>query len=170
MSAEGVNIFTSIFLNQIFAFQNGTGNIVLSGIGLYALMGAINIGLRGAGYGQVSEFLDENFKDLFDKAIWKNSQTARKWINLLTNVEKPLISTSALFYSCYLYDDYQKMTNVIFKLHQVPVNFSNPTESAGKINKWIYQKTYRAIENVFDESMLSENIVIFIHTLFFRAD
>ncbi|KII72915.1 Serine protease inhibitor A3N [Thelohanellus kitauei] len=170
MSIEGVNSFTSTLLNQLYVSQNATGNIVFNGLGLYLLLGAINFGLSGRSSAQLSLFIGENFEELHDSEIWMHSKIAKKLDNLGKILMRQLSNSYfALFCSCDLNTLYEKVSRMLFNLDKIQVDFSNPTTSAREINAWMFQK-YTSRRKSFHESMIRDNMMIFIHIIFFHAD
>ncbi|KII65195.1 Antithrombin-III [Thelohanellus kitauei] len=170
MSINRVNSFTSTLLNQLYASQNKTGNIALSGISLYVLLGAIDVGLQGRSHNQLYHFLGEKFDDFYDTDNWRSSDTAKKWSHLRELYTSLSIAHTVLFYSCGIHDHYKQISDSIFTLKKIKIDFSNRITSALKMNKWMSQRTFGAIQNVFDQSTLTDNILVFINTLFFRAN
>ncbi|KII72739.1 Leukocyte elastase inhibitor [Thelohanellus kitauei] len=163
-------MFTSTIINQLYASQNATGNIALSGIGLYVLMGAINVALKGRSYDQLSQFLGENFEDFFDNNTDKYSNTSRKWgILRFFSIISSNVHT-ALFCSCNINYHYKKNSDKISDLNQIVVNFLKPGKLSRVVNEWLSRKIYGSPKIVFDESKLNENTMIFIYTMVFRPD
>ncbi|KII74965.1 Alpha-1-antiproteinase S [Thelohanellus kitauei] len=170
MSAEGINRFTSLVLNQLYAAYNETGNIALGGMSLYILMAAINVGLKGNSYHQLYRFLGEKIPNLFDTDNWRNSQAANQWIYRRKIVQQTSKTNWAFLSSCNIYRHYELISKNIFNLHQIKVNISYPDETAREVNEWVSRGTYGSIRNLLDESMLSNNKIFFINTLYLRAD
>ncbi|KII64909.1 Glia-derived nexin [Thelohanellus kitauei] len=168
MSAEGVNNFTSLILNQLYASQSAAGSVILSGISLYLFMGAIDFGLKGRSHDQLSRFLNGDFEERCS-GNWRHSYTATKWIDLKRLSEKISTSNAALFYSCHLYNHYQKISK-IFNLNRIKMDISNPVGSAYQMNEWVSKNTIQSYRNIFDESMLVPTKMIFVHSLSFRPD
>ncbi|KII62345.1 Serpin B7 [Thelohanellus kitauei] len=169
MSLEGVNGLTATLLNQIFDSQNATGNIALSGIGLYLLLGTINVGLGGKSYHQLWKFWEENFEEMYTET-WRYSNTGQKWLYLQKLSRELSMQASALFYSSDLHYLYDQISEYLFNLHKVKIDFTNPSESDAILNEFVTHWTYGEIEHVFEGSMQSVNKMVFIHTLFYRAD
>ncbi|KII74919.1 hypothetical protein RF11_07431 [Thelohanellus kitauei] len=103
MSVEGVNRFTASLLNQFSTYQNGTGNVAVCGVSLYIMMGAINFGLDGQSYDQLSRFLGERFEELYGSDTWIDSITTQKWTNLVQLTAQFYRMNSALFCTCAIY-------------------------------------------------------------------
>ncbi|KII66649.1 Glia-derived nexin [Thelohanellus kitauei] len=169
MSADMVNRFTSNILNELYASQNRTGNVALSGISLYLLLGAINVGLKGRSHEQLQGLLAKNFDNTFDNETWVNSDNAEKWNSLSYMAQYISSMKSVLFYSCPLNQRYQQISDLIFRLHKIKINFSNISEASPIIKKWASRNTNGWIRNIFDESTLSKDVMIFIYSLFIRA-
>ncbi|KII66218.1 Serpin B11 [Thelohanellus kitauei] len=170
MSAQQVNSLTYSILNQLYASQNATKNVALGGISLYMMLGALNVGLSGTSYDQLSHYLGDDFEDLLDQETWRSSPTARTWIFLRTISLGLSIMKSQLVCSCYLYDHYKRVTNYVFNLHDIQVDTSNPAESADQINKWISDQTFESIGNWFDESMISPDKIVLVDTFGLNAE
>ncbi|KII63524.1 Serine proteinase inhibitor A3K [Thelohanellus kitauei] len=166
MSIEGVNRFTSIVLNHIFANQNATGNVALSGISLYVLLGAINIGLQRQSYNQLSRFLGEGFEELQDTGTWMDSHTAQKWTRLVDLASEFYMVTSALFCSCDINYHYKTVSDLLLRLHKINVNFSNPYPSDRNIYTLISMYAFGSKINEFEKSKLGEDGMIFMDAIF----
>ncbi|KII71369.1 Glia-derived nexin [Thelohanellus kitauei] len=161
----------STVLKLLYTSQNSTGNIAFSGIGLYALLGAINVGLAGRSYDQLSYVLGENFQEDFDRKIYKNSIYSSKWLNIHKLSNLGAVSTSILFHFCDLYQSYDQMISFIFRVIKNKVDFSNPALFySRKLNEWISSQIYTSTINIVDESMIGYNRLIFINTMFYNAD
>ncbi|KII67479.1 Serpin I2 [Thelohanellus kitauei] len=167
MLVTGVNDFSSRILNQLYASQNSTGNIAFSGISLYLLIGAINFGHQRASYNQLSQFLGEDFEEFNSQ---ESTYAGISWTYLNRLPHQISISTSALFYSCDMLYRYKHVSNLLFTLQKIKVDFSNRVQSLNKINEWIYDNTDGSIVNMFGDSTWSDNTLIFISTLFYRVD
>ncbi|KII66362.1 Glia-derived nexin [Thelohanellus kitauei] len=167
MSVMGVNNFTSSILNQIYSFQNTTGNIAVSSIGLSVLIGVINMGLNGRSYDQISPFLWREFENIFDIECRNISNEEMTKIRDLCHLYSMINST--IFYSCEISNDYEIKSNRI-GLNKIKVNNSNPISASNQMNDWIYLKTRSSTLNIFNESILLENRLIFIQTAFYHID
>ncbi|KII65192.1 Glia-derived nexin [Thelohanellus kitauei] len=132
-------------------------------------MGAINVGLKRRSYDQLSLLLGEDFTELHTES-GRHSATGQKWLTLRKLSEESSTMNSALFCSCNFNDNYERISEVLFHLYEMTVNVSNPQESALVMNHRISMMAHGSLLNQFDQSMLSENRMIFIHTLFFRED
>ncbi|KII67484.1 hypothetical protein RF11_04723 [Thelohanellus kitauei] len=106
MSAKAVNNFTSNIMVHLYASQNATGNMAFSGVGLYILMGTINTELVGRSHYQLSRFLEDGFERNDNESV-KNSKSANKIRILRYVLERLSLRNSAMFHSCYLYDQFQ---------------------------------------------------------------
>ncbi|KII73690.1 Glia-derived nexin [Thelohanellus kitauei] len=170
MTVIGLHSFNSQILNELYSSQNYTGNMAFSGIGLYLLLSAINFGLSGRSFSQLSNILGQNYHELFDTANWRNSERAYECLDRRYLAEEISSMNSVVFFSGDIFDYYKQISGLVCSLNHIKINDSDPEESACRLNKWISQTTFGSIWNMFDHSMMSENIMIFIHTLFFRAD
>ncbi|KII72737.1 putative serpin-like protein [Thelohanellus kitauei] len=133
-------------------------------------MGAINVGLRGNSYDQLYRFLGEIFDD-FHKEYWGYpSYTADKWNNVTRILRQLSIANSAVFSPCDLDKHYEVISRSFFGLTKIKLDFSNPAESARKLNKWVSDQMLGAIRNIFHESLITKNKMFFAYSLLFRAD
>ncbi|KII70508.1 Serpin B11 [Thelohanellus kitauei] len=170
MSVEGVNRFTASLLNQFSTYQNGTGNVAVCGVSLYIMMGAINFGLDGQSYDQLSRFLGERFEELYGSDTWIDSITTQKWTNLVQLTAQFYRMNSALFCTCAVYGHYQRISKIIFRLNNIYVNLSNHVETAQKINMILYRYTLGSNEYIFVESELDGYGMIFLDALSISAE
>ncbi|KII68367.1 Serpin I2 [Thelohanellus kitauei] len=171
MSAEVVNRFSSSVLQQLYVSQKGSGCVSLSGIGLYVMMGALNIGLRGRSFDQLSQFLREDFSELFVNDTWRDSTTAKKWSDLYLASQYPSNMKSAMFYPDDINPYYEQISKSIFELGLVQINLSNSAETAQKINRWITRNIDDGmVWNMIEESILRENTLNFISTISIQTD
>ncbi|KII66918.1 Serine proteinase inhibitor A3K [Thelohanellus kitauei] len=170
MSVEGVNQFTSTVLQQLLVSQNSTGNVAISGLSLMAIMGAVNLGLSGSSYDQLSTFLGEGVTEIDDTSNWKQTRTAEKMMDLDNLVTEFFDRHSSLFHSCEIKDHYEKITEVLVTLHKFVIDFSNPARAARKMNMWISEYLLGPRPSIFNESMLSDKMVVFIDSLFISID
>ncbi|KII63037.1 Glia-derived nexin [Thelohanellus kitauei] len=156
MSVELVNNLSVSILNQLYTSRNENENVAFTGIGLYVILGAINFGLNGRSYSQLSGFLNDTFEELYDPRILKSSTTAKNW-NYLRYLAREFINVrSVLFSPCHLFQYYKKLTD--------------PKLSAREINEWVSGWVYESIGNMIDESSLDKRRVILINTLYYHAD
>ncbi|KII68952.1 Serpin B7 [Thelohanellus kitauei] len=169
MSAEAVNRFTFNILNHLYVSQNASGNIAFGGISLYVLMGIINFGLKGPSCDQLSQFIGEKCEEKFT-GTWTISNTAKRWRHLRDLAEELRMENSALFCSYDVNYQFELIADLIFSLHIKKLDFSNPTKSVHEMNSWIYYETYGMIKNIFNESTLTENMIMLFDVVFFHAD
>ncbi|KII73646.1 hypothetical protein RF11_09898 [Thelohanellus kitauei] len=108
MSSEVVNTFTFKVLTRLYTLQNYTDNVGFSGSVLYVVMAAINIGLRGRSYNQLSTLLHEDFEKLYEKKTLKKSETARKWTSFSDKSKHLLNARQYFYYHGELYPHYEK--------------------------------------------------------------
>ncbi|KII62305.1 Serpin B11 [Thelohanellus kitauei] len=169
MSAEVVNRFTFDVLNQLYLSQNSTENIAFCGTVLYLMMGVIGIGLRGRSYEKLSNFLHQDVDEFIDNESWVKSENAKMWSKLRRKSYIEKISRISIFYSGQLSAYYYKISRRIFMLKHTQINHSNPEESADEINRWITWTVFDDnIWKVVKKSMVSENEILFISTIFFN--
>ncbi|KII62306.1 Serpin B11 [Thelohanellus kitauei] len=169
MSAEVVNRFTFDVLNQLYLSQNSTENIAFCGTVLYLMMGVIGIGLRGRSYEKLSNFLHQDVDEFIDNESWVKSENAKMWSKLRRKSYIEKISRISIFYPGQLSAYYYKISRRIFMLKHTQINHSNPEESADEINRWITWTVFDDnIWKVVKKSMVSENEILFISTIFFN--
>ncbi|KII68955.1 Serine proteinase inhibitor A3K [Thelohanellus kitauei] len=164
-----VGNFTSIILNRLFAYQHHTGNVGLSGISLYVMLGIIKFGTKGTSFEQLSNIIDDRFEDIYTEN-WRRSFASRYWNTLRHNAQTHAFMRSAIIYSCSLYYHYQEISDFLFGMEKIKVNISNSAESAREVDEWVSDNTQISFKNVIDESILSENKIIFINTFSYRSD
>ncbi|KII66923.1 Protein Z-dependent protease inhibitor [Thelohanellus kitauei] len=165
MSIQEVNEFTKTFLHKLFVSQNATGNVAICGLSLYVLLGAINIGLRGSAHDQLSHFLGENFDEDFYDENWQDSRTAKRWADLGDLISEFYYKHSSVHHSCDINDRYEDVSTSMFRLFKYKVNFLDPGTAAKNLNELILKKAIGPRPNIFDESMIRENELIFIDSV-----
>ncbi|KII66925.1 hypothetical protein RF11_03592 [Thelohanellus kitauei] len=170
MSIQGVNEFTTTFLHKLFVSQNATGNVAICGLSLYVMLGAINLGLRGSSHDQLSPFLGENFDDVFNVEDLEDFPTAERWSELDDLVSEFYHIHSSVHHSCDINRRYGKVSTYMFRLHKLKEDFSDPETAAQNLNEFIFEYVIGPRPNVFDESMIRENVLIFIDSLFISMD
>ncbi|KII66379.1 Serpin B9 [Thelohanellus kitauei] len=170
MPVNRVNNFTSLILNHLYAAQNASGNIAIRGISLYALFGAISVGLEGTSYQQLSNFLGVGFEELFDLENWRKSDSANDWFMMRYLGEKSSRMNTAVFSPYDTYNIYQSLTKLICRLDHIQFDHFEPYDSVEKMNNWTYQRSYGWIKNMFPRSILGEDRMIFFDTSFIDAD
>ncbi|KII74917.1 Alpha-2-antiplasmin [Thelohanellus kitauei] len=168
MSAEGINRFTTNILYKLYSAQDFSGNVAFSGISLYVLLGAINVGLRGRSFDQLSHLLGENFLNLYYDNNWRNSRQGRIWLHLQSSSDSPTNMNSALFFCTNISSEYEQISDFMFRLQKMKSEFTYRDGLTHRINEWIYQRTHGFILKMFDSPILYENM-IFIHTMFVGA-
>ncbi|KII63032.1 Leukocyte elastase inhibitor [Thelohanellus kitauei] len=170
MSFKSVNSFTSNIFNQLSNSEYQNQNIAFSGLNMYILLAAVNAGLKGKCYDQLSQFLEEDFDELYETFNWKNSKTASKWISLRGNAEKILTMQSSLFTPFSLFGNYPRIAPLLFDLTTININDPNSTICSTKINRWIRNRWGGSNGMTFGESDIRKNRLIFISTFEFQAD
>ncbi|KII63036.1 Glia-derived nexin [Thelohanellus kitauei] len=170
MSVGYFNCFSSSFFKQLYISQNSTGNIVFSGISFYVLMGAIQYGLQGRSYNQLSAILLNDFDKLDDPKLWSTSRTAII-LNKIRYISESFLNVrSLLFYSCDLNDHFEQVSSLIFKLSAFKIDNSTEIQTAHGIHEWMLETDYRSFVNHFNESNLSEGKLLYINEFTFHAD
>ncbi|KII63116.1 Serpin I2 [Thelohanellus kitauei] len=157
MPITDVNKFTSLVLKNLYASQNSTGNLALGGMTLYVLMGIINLGLKRRSHVQLSQFLSNGDEEIFSKD-WKYSKYGTKWSNLLKLSERLSIVRLGLFYSCYLYDNFEKILKT-FHFHQEKFEYFNSTSSIQKMRQWMYFPNDVSISTNSGEFIWTDNLI-----------
>ncbi|KII60502.1 Serine proteinase inhibitor 1 [Thelohanellus kitauei] len=168
-SPEGINTFTSTVLSQIYNSQDTPGNLALSGLCFFTLIATVNLGLDGRSFDQLTQFLGDIF-DKDDRDTWKTSESAYKLFDLVSLFIESTNMNSALFYSFDLFNEFQYMSYLIYRLNKIKVDASNRSEAVRKMNDWVYDQTYGWIRHMFEESMLADNKAIFVTALSFTAE
>ncbi|KII66913.1 Glia-derived nexin [Thelohanellus kitauei] len=134
------------------------------------MLGAINLGLRGSSHDQLSHFLEENIDDVFDVENLGHFPTANRWSDLGDLISEFYYKHSSVHHSCDIIDRYDNVSTYTFRLFKYKVNFSDPGTAAQNLNEFIFEYLVRPRPNVFDESMIRENVLIFIDSLFISMD
>ncbi|KII72401.1 Antithrombin-III [Thelohanellus kitauei] len=133
------------------------------------MLGAISIGLRTNSYYQLSEFMGENFEEIFTET-GRYSNTARRWFYVQKLSQLLPIQSSALFHSMKLYNFYEDVSGLLFNLHKIKVDFSNKGQSTNILNEWVKYRTFGSMPHIFNGLMLNKNSMLFIHTLSYHVD
>ncbi|KII60609.1 Alpha-1-antiproteinase S [Thelohanellus kitauei] len=78
---------------------------------------------------------------------------------------------SSIFHPGLLSADYERIFSRKFGLNQTRIDLANPVQSVIDINQWIHKNVQsETILDVVNESMLSENTILFISTIFFHTE
>ncbi|KII63033.1 hypothetical protein RF11_15480 [Thelohanellus kitauei] len=169
MPLESVNNFTSKIFNKLYSYQNENQNIAFSGLNLYILLAAIAAGLKGRIYYQLSQFLDEDFKELYDVDEWRHCRTAEKWFSLRRKAEEIYNMQSCMFTPALLSTYYIKIAVLLFDLRPITVNEWKPEIYSKKLNNWLSTRWQGSHHWVYRESDIKQNRMIFISTFHFHA-
>ncbi|KII72894.1 Leukocyte elastase inhibitor [Thelohanellus kitauei] len=171
MSVEAINRFTFSVLHHLYVTENSTENFLFSGLGLYVILGAINIGLRSSNYDQLPAFFENDFEESYDNENWGNTDLAKRFQELSTNEKYQYGTRSVLFCSCYLYPVYERIIKSIFELDHTKIDLSNSNEAVTEINRQIFEGIFNVTPwNVVKESIRIKNKLHFISTINFVND
>ncbi|KII65606.1 hypothetical protein RF11_10726 [Thelohanellus kitauei] len=147
-----------------------TGNIAVSGLGLYVILGAVSIGIDERCLGRLSHFLEQDVEELYDIRNWRRSRTAKKWIYLRSAIQEISKMISIYISSYYPEKHYERILRSIFNIIPTNVNMSNSSNVARVIKNWLSSNMYESVGNIIDESLLDENSALLIYTLYYRPD
>ncbi|KII71239.1 Leukocyte elastase inhibitor [Thelohanellus kitauei] len=151
--------------------HNATGNIALSGISLYVILGSINIGLMGRSRHQLSQILNDDLHELHNTKAWLFSHTSTKWNSFRQIAQYRSNMKSELFYRCVLYSHYEIVSYTIFNTDHIEIDISNPATSVRKINELVSRNMPEGfIRNIIDESSRNENKIFLVYNVHFQTE
>ncbi|KII62334.1 Serine proteinase inhibitor 2 [Thelohanellus kitauei] len=133
------------------------------------MMGAISIGLRGRSYEKMSKFLHKELDQFIDNEAWVKSESAKWWSKLRRKSVIEKSSETLIIYPGQLSAHYERISRQIFRRLDTKMDPSNADESVYEINWWIRRLVISGnIWKVVKKSMVSENKILFISTVYFQ--
>ncbi|KII61867.1 Antithrombin-III [Thelohanellus kitauei] len=168
MPLHNTNIFTTNLLNQLHSLKNANDNIAFSGIGLYFLLGAVHLGVKGYCYNEINRLLEENFDDLYFNNSWYRTPVVKMWVTERKILEESFKLNSALISSCSYNLRWKEMSEYIFNLQHIQIDTKNLSATARKTNAWVSMKTRQSHVDIIHKSILSKWTMILVNTLYVR--